>query len=68
LIVSGCTTNSRVRERVPSPDGTPAPRKVSVRSVCVHAAAGADQRLGRLRHDLAVGDQRGDVAKDLIGQ
>src|SRR3954463_485405 len=35
-MVSGCTTNSRVRVRVPWPEGRPAPRKVSVRSVCVH--------------------------------
>jgi hypothetical protein len=37
LMVSGWTTNSRVRVRVPAPPGDVAPRKVSVRSVVVHA-------------------------------
>src|SRR4051794_36889054 len=37
LIVSGCTTNSRVRVRVPLPVGLLAPRNMSVRSVDVHA-------------------------------
>jgi hypothetical protein len=37
LMVSGWMTNSRVRVLVPAPLGALAPRRVSVRSVVVHA-------------------------------
>jgi hypothetical protein len=70
-MVSVRTTNSRVRVRVPSPEGSPAPRNVSVRSVCVHTPrvpVTPGQRLGRSGDDLAVGDQRRDVPEHPIGQ
>ena len=71
LMVSGWMTNSRVRVRVPAPLGALAPRKVSVRSVVGPGPARPDDArdgLGRGRDDLAVGDERGDVAEDLVGE
>ena len=70
LISSGCTANSRPRVRVPvSPFGALAVEAV-VGALGVHpGAAGAGDGgdlLGAVGDDLAVSDEGGDVAQDLV--